>query len=124
WASFPAATPPAGTTTTARRPQRAAYAEADALVLPVEAHNSVCAPASSAFAVATAMPRSLNDPLGLRPSYLKYSRSRPTEGPIRDERTSGVDPSPSVTLGVAAVTGRWAAERSMMPALMAGMLPF
>src|SRR5439155_20828279 len=119
WASFPAATPPAGTTTTARRPQRAAYAEADALVLPVEAHNSVCAPASRAFAVATAMPRSLNDPLGLRPSYLKYNCPRPIEGPIRADRTSGVDPSPSVTLGVAAVTGRWAAWPPKTPAVMA-----
>jgi len=36
-------------------------------------------PASSAFATATTIPRSLNEPVGFRPSYLKNSRFRPSE---------------------------------------------
>ncbi len=62
---------PDGTTTIARAPVRAAYAAIEAEVLPVEAHMKTRCPASSALATATTMPRSLNEPVGLRPSYLK-----------------------------------------------------
>ena len=46
-------------------------AAADALVLPVEAHMIARVPSSNALAMATTMPRSLNEPVGLQPSSLK-----------------------------------------------------
>ena len=112
------ATPPLGRTTSAFRPRLAAYAEADALVFPVEAQINAWAPLSIAFATASAIPRSLNDPLGLRPSYLKNRRLNPSDGPMRREVTSGVEPSPRLTRGVAGVTGNQAAYRSMIPGVM------
>ena len=45
-------------------------AAAAAEVLPVEAHIIASDPSSTAFVTAMAMPRSLNEPVGLRPSYL------------------------------------------------------
>jgi len=58
---------------------RAAYAAAAALVLPVLAQMTACAPVSTAFESATVMPRSLNEPVGFSPSYLmKTSQPRPT----------------------------------------------
>src|SRR6266404_5000173 len=60
-------------------PARAAYAAADAEVFPVEAQTSVLAPCSSALETATVMPRSLNEPVGLTPSFFtKTSQPRPT----------------------------------------------
>ena len=49
----------------------AAYAAAEADVLPVDAQMIERAPASSAFATASTMPRSLNDPVGFAPSILR-----------------------------------------------------
>ena len=62
---------PEGTTTIARAPVRAAYAAIDADVLPVEAHMNTRLLSSSALATATTIPRSLNEPVGFSPSYLK-----------------------------------------------------
>src|ERR1700694_280863 len=62
---------PEGTATIARAPVLAAYAAIDADVLPVDAHMNTRLPASRALATATTMPRSLNEPVGFRPSYLK-----------------------------------------------------
>ncbi len=63
------------------------------------------APSSAALEIATVMPRSLNDPVGLAPSTFRY-----TSHPVRAESTragmSGVPPSHSVMFGVSAVTGR------------------
>ena len=50
---------PAGVSTTAGMPARAAYAAADAAVFPVEAQITASAPSSTAFETATVMPRSL-----------------------------------------------------------------
>ena len=41
-----------------------------ALVLPVEAQTTACAPRCLACEMAAVMPRSLNEPVGFRPSYL------------------------------------------------------
>ncbi len=71
WASLPIAIFPAGTSTAQVRPARAAYAAALALVLPVEAQITALAPAAAATVIATVMPRSLNEPVGLRPSTLR-----------------------------------------------------
>jgi hypothetical protein len=59
-----------------------------------------------AFATATTMPRSLNEPVGLQPSNFKYSSAQPKRAARRSLRTSGVSPSPMVSIGVAGVTGR------------------
>ena len=52
-------------------PARAAYAAAEAEVLPVEAHATALAPASTAFETAMVIPRSLKEPVGLAPSYFR-----------------------------------------------------
>src|SRR5690606_32559035 len=65
------------------------------LVLPVEAHSTASAPRSTAAEIAVVIPRSLNDPVGLRPSYFRC-----TSAPTRSDRCpagmSGVPPSRSV----------------------------
>ena len=73
------------------------------------------APSSIAFATATTMPRSLNDPVGLQLSSLKYSASQPRSRTMCVERTSGVSPSPSEIIGVASVIGRCSAKRCSTP---------
>ena len=84
-------------------------------MLPVEAQSTAFAPSSIALATATTMPRSLNEPVGLQLSSLKYSSSMPRDGPMCCERTSGVLPSPRLMRGVASVSGRNSAYRSMTP---------
>ena len=83
---------------------RAAYAAAEAAVFPVEAHTTARAPSSSAFETAITRPRSLKLPVGLAPSHLSQS-STPSFSESRGARRSGVEPSPSVTTGVASVRG-------------------
>src|SRR5579875_944281 len=62
------------------------------------------APRPAARLMATVMPRSLNEPVGLPPSTL-----RNTSQPVRSDSTgagsSGVPPSLSVITGVSAATG-------------------
>ena len=55
--------------TAQRIPARAAYAAAEADVFPVEAQITAALPCSTAFETATVMPRSLNEQVGLSPSY-------------------------------------------------------
>ena len=52
------------------------------------------------------MPRSLNEPVGFWPSTLRCRFGTPMAAPSRGAWTSGVSPSPSVSAGVASVTGR------------------
>src|SRR5262245_61544824 len=65
------------------------------------------APASTALEMASVIPRSLKDPVGLAPSNFRY---RSMSGAIflasLEARMSGVLPSPSDTTGVRSVTGR------------------
>ena len=109
WTSLPSAIFPAGTTTTVRRPKRAPYAAAEALVLPVEAQMIARLPLSSALATATTIPRSLKEPVGLSPSNLKWSERKPRSTPMLRDSMSGVPPSPRVIRGVLAVSGRCSA---------------
>ena len=95
---MPAAILPSGTITAPRSPARAAYAAALAAVLPVEAHITASAPSSTAADTATVMPRSLNDPVGLRPSYLSHT-SQPVSSETTGAGISGVSPSSRVTCG-------------------------
>src|SRR5262249_16768216 len=75
---------------------------------------TVCAPRAAASVTATVMPRSLNEPVGLTPSTLRY-----TVHPVSSDSTgacsSGVPPSPRVTTGTSAGTGRLAAYSAMIP---------
>ena len=73
-------------------------------MLPVEAQTTPGAPSSSALETATAIPRSLNEPVGFAPSHLSQ-RSTPSFADSRSARMSGVEPSPSVTIGVDADSG-------------------
>src|SRR5690606_32989368 len=102
-----AATAPFGISTKQRSPARAAYAAADADVLPVDAQMTAVAPRRSASVTATVMPRSLNDPVGLAPSYLRYSSAAiPSSRASRGAGRRGVSPSPSVTTGPSAASGK------------------
>src|SRR4029434_8586477 len=99
---FPVAILPAGRITTHEIPARAAYAAAEAEVFPVEAQMSAVVPRSMAFDTATVIPRSLNDPVGVTPSFFtKTSQPRPTRSLNRGESISGVFPSSSELIGVA-----------------------
>ena len=62
---------PAGRITMLEMPALAAYAAADADVLPVEAQAMARAPSSIAFDTARVIPRSLNDPVGFMPSNFR-----------------------------------------------------
>src|SRR4051794_33905421 len=73
WAILPVAILPAGIRTAQVMPARAAYAAAEADVLPVEAQMIALAPDSTALETATVMPRSLKDPVGLDPSTFRYT---------------------------------------------------
>src|SRR5438270_942897 len=95
-------------------PARAAYAAALADVLPVDAHTTALAPSSAAFEMATVIPRSLNEPVGLRPSYFKYTLA-PTRADNRGAGNRGVPPSWRVTTGVSGPTGRCDRYSSMTP---------
>ena len=50
-------------------------------MLPVEAQMTALAPSSTALVIAIVMPRSLNEPVGLAPSTLRY-----TSQPVRSDR--------------------------------------
>src|ERR1700756_4340642 len=104
WASLPLAILPSGTMTAHRSPARAAYAAADAAVLPVDAQMIASAPSRTAADTAHVIPRSLNDPVGLSPSSL-HQTSAPTRWESPGAGTSGVLPSPSDTTGSAGANG-------------------
>ena len=99
-----------------RIPPRAAYAAAEADVFPVDAQINVRTPRSAAFETATVIPRSLNEHVGFKPSYLIKTRaSLPIRSLSRGEKMSGVFPSPSEITGVASETGRKSRYRLMTP---------
>src|SRR3977135_1854694 len=105
---------PSGISTAHVRPARAAWAAADAEVLPVDAHTTALAPDSTALEIATVMPRSLKDPVGLAPSTLRSTRA-PTRSDRRGAGRSGVPPSANVTTGGSALTGRNSRYSSITP---------
>ena len=117
WATFGPATAPAGVSTTAGIPARAAYAAADAAVFPVEAQMTASAPSSAAFETATVMPRSLYEPVGFDASHLSRI-STPSSSDSRGARSRGVDPSPSEITGVRSETGRLERYLSMSAMVM------
>ena len=54
-------------------PAFVAYAAALAEVFPVDAQITALAPSSAAFEIAIVIPRSLNEPVGLMPSYFNQT---------------------------------------------------
>jgi len=62
--------------------------------------------ASSALATATTIPLSLNEPVGLHPSSLRYSSPQPVFFSSSPHLTRGVSPSPNENKGVLGVIGR------------------
>ena len=82
----------AGQRTTASRPSAAARAATAFARLPVEEHESVVRPSSSAFAAATATTRSLNECVGFAVSSLSQSSRTPSADSRRGARMSGVRP--------------------------------
>ena len=73
WAILPAAILPCGISTIGVSPARAAYAAIEAEVLPVDAQTTALAPSCLATLIAIVMPRSLNEPVGLSPSTLRWT---------------------------------------------------
>ncbi|SII66726.1 Uncharacterised protein [Mycobacteroides abscessus subsp. abscessus] len=114
WLIFPGAILPAGTSTAHVRPAFVAYAAAEAEVLPVDAQITAFAPCAFAFVIAIVIPRSLNDPVGLRPSYLTHT-SAPVIALSFSARMSGVPPSPRVTDGMSAAMSSRLRYSSMTP---------
>src|ERR1035437_8364953 len=105
---------PSGMSTAQVRPARAANAAADAEVLPVEAQTTALAPSSAALEIATVIPRSLNEPVGLDPSTFKNALA-PTRADSLGAGSRGVPPSSNVTTGVASDTGRNSRYSSITP---------
>src|ERR1035437_7430126 len=114
WLSLPIAILPSGTSTPHVMSALVAWAAADALVLPVEAQITALAPCRAATDIAAVMPRSLNDPVGLTPSYLTKT-SAPTNALRWAARISGVPPSPRVTIGAPSREGSRSAYSWITP---------
>ncbi len=75
---------------------------------------TACAPCAAATVIAVVMPRSLNEPVGLRPSTFRYT-SQPVRADSTGAGSSGVPPSWSVTGVMPAVIGSRSAYSVMMP---------
>ena len=88
-------------------------------MLPVDAQITALAPAPAAMLMATVMPRSLNEPVGLAPSTLRYT-SQPVRADSTGAGSSGVPPSRRVMTGVASVTGRRSWYSAITPAMVPG----
>src|SRR5262245_38674581 len=79
---------------------------------------SAFVPCSIALDTATVIPRSLNEPVGLTPSFLtKTSQPRPARSLSCGEYISGVFPSPSEMIGVAGEIRRNSLYCAMIPPL-------
>ncbi len=72
--------------------------------MPVDAQTTAFEPLPAATLIATVIPRSLNEPVGLEPSTLSQT-SQPRMVDSSSAGTSGVLPSPRVTTGSVSATG-------------------
>src|ERR687883_463091 len=102
--AFPRAILPAGTTTKHLMPALAAYAEAEAAVLPVEAQTQARLPEATALLMATVMPRSLKEAVGFIPSNFRNRRA-PTPPEIVGASIRGAPPSPMVVTASSGISG-------------------
>src|SRR6266581_796748 len=66
--------------------------------LPAEGIATLRMPSSAHIEIAQERPRALNEAVGLSPSSFTQSASEPIRAPSRLVLTSGVQPSPSVTM--------------------------
>src|SRR5215471_2341424 len=98
WASMPAA---------------AAYAAMALAALPADGIATFLIPNSTHIETAQERPRALNDAVGFKPSSLTKSASAPILAPIRLVCTSGVQPSPRLTIEASA-GGRMGAYRHIL----------
>src|SRR3954468_3291012 len=78
-------------------PAAAAYAARALAALPADGIATLVMPSSLHIEMAHERPRALNDAVGFSPSSLTHSASAPILAPRRQVRSSGVQPSPSVT---------------------------
>src|ERR1039458_2770670 len=94
-------------------PAAAAYAARALAALPAEGIATLRMPSSTHIEMAQAKPRALKDAVGFNPSSLTQSASAPNRAPSRLVRTSGVQPSPKLTIEVSA-GGSTGAYRHML----------
>ena len=83
-------------------------------MLPVLAQMTAFAPCLAATEIAVVMPRSLKEPVGLRPSYFTRTRA-PTRSESCSASMSGVPPSWRVTTGAPSSIGSRSAYSRMTP---------
>src|SRR5215469_2239533 len=95
-------------------PARAAYAAALAEVFPVDAQMTALAPWAAATVIAVVIPRSLKEPVGLRPSTFRCT-SQPVRADSTGAGSSGVPPSCRVTGVIPAVIGSRSRYSVMTP---------
>src|ERR1035441_9095737 len=81
-------------------PAAAAYAAMALAALPAEGMATFRMPSSTHMETAQARPRALNEAVGLSPSSFTQSCSAPMRVPNLLVRTSGVQPSPTVTTSI------------------------
>ena len=98
WASLPAATCPAGSSTMLCISARAAYAATEADVLPVEAQHTQEKPSAFAMLMAAEIPVSLKEPLGFMPWCLANRFGSLSNRAAFFSWIKGVLPSPMVTM--------------------------
>src|ERR1035441_8886359 len=96
-------------------PAAAAYAAMALAALPADGMATFLIPSSTHIETAQERPRALNDAVGFSPSSFTHSCSAPMRAPNRLVRTSGVQPSPSVTT-LASDAGSTGAYRHMFAA--------
>jgi hypothetical protein len=73
--------------------------------MPVEAHATARADVRLACVIATVIPRSLNDPVGLWPSCFMSKRSTPAHALTAGRPSSGVFPSGWLTISSGCADG-------------------
>src|SRR3972149_6814102 len=105
----------AGTKTWAPMPAAAAYAASAPPAFPAEGRQPSLPPSSFARETATESPRALNDPVGLQPSSFIYKSSAPIFPAVTGARSSGVPPSPRLTIAEGSPTGRSSRYRHIVP---------
>ena len=98
-------------------PARAQYAASAAPVFPLDVAMHSVLPHATMSEMAAQAKRSLYEPLGFVNSNLKKRFFRPTDGPMRRDRTMGVFPSPSVMRAVIG-TGSSHFENRQIPEFM------
>ncbi len=92
-------------------PARAPYAARADPALPAVGAARSCAPRRRAIVTAAAMPRALNERVGLSDSSLIRSPFIPRERPRRTAGSRGVSPSPRVTMSLCGTGGRTSLHR-------------